>query len=96
MEEEPEALVKRLQGLEASQARLREQLDVVLREREVEPEHRVRQTIAEAGGEAGLLPGFFACNPYRNVLRCMGHALHVCRPVTGEIIYWSASLLINV
>ncbi|XP_073111937.1 uncharacterized protein [Elaeis guineensis] len=91
MAEKPEALVKRLQGLETSQARLREQLDVVLREREVEPEHQVRQTIAEGGGEAGLLPGFFARNPCRNVLHCMGHALHVCRPVTGEIIFWNRS-----
>ncbi|XP_038972097.1 tyrosine-protein kinase Fer [Phoenix dactylifera] len=97
MEKEPEALVKRLQELEASQARLREQLDVVRREREVETKHQVRPVITSRGGsEAGFLPGFFAGNPYRNVLHCMGHALHVCRPGTGEIIYWSVSLLINV
>ncbi|XP_060180055.1 uncharacterized protein LOC132609881 isoform X1 [Lycium barbarum] len=38
------------------------------------------------------IPGFFNTgSPYKNVLNCMGHALHVSKAVTGEIIYWNRS-----
>nr|GMD94314.1 serine/threonine-protein kinase EDR1 [Ipomoea batatas] len=40
----------------------------------------------------GYVPGaFFDGSPYKNVLEYMGHAVHVSRPATEEIIYWNRS-----
>lgn len=78
-----EVLTKRVRELEATHAQLREQLDVLLRERD-------GGVIGEekgggCGDEGGWLLGKGCC---LSVLQSMGHAVHVCRPDSGKIIYW--------
>ncbi|KAJ0971118.1 hypothetical protein J5N97_019077 [Dioscorea zingiberensis] len=87
---EPEALVKRFRDLEASQARIREQLSVLLKEGG-EAGGEARRSVMAGGREEerSLICGSFSGGPYRQVLQQMGHALHVYRPDTGEIIYWN-------
>ncbi|WOL10027.1 hypothetical protein Cni_G18781 [Canna indica] len=75
-----EELVKRFHDLEVSQARLRDQIRVILEE-------------GRGGGrERGVvIPGRFAHGPFFSVLKHIGHALHIYRPHTGEIIFWNKS-----
>lgn len=81
-----QALVDRCQSLEASQARLREQLDELVKEKKIKKEEM--EVVASDYGW-GCLPGLFMTgSPYRKVLESMGHAIHVCRASSGEIIYW--------
>ncbi|XP_039122203.1 dual specificity protein kinase shkE-like [Dioscorea cayenensis subsp. rotundata] len=89
-EAERDALVKRFRDLEVSQARIREQLSVLLRERGGGGGEARRSVMARGRDEErSLIRGFFAGEPYGRVLQQMGHALHVYRPDTGEIIYWN-------
>ncbi|XP_020262579.1 probable serine/threonine-protein kinase DDB_G0267514 isoform X8 [Asparagus officinalis] len=79
-------LLRRFRDLEVSQEKLREQLGLVLREgtdREREDTKRNRDEY-----DAEVIPGSFS-HPYRSVLQHIGHAVHVCRYDTGEIIYWN-------
>ncbi|XAR70336.1 Non-specific serine/threonine protein kinase [Bertholletia excelsa] len=86
-------LVDRFRSLEANQARLREQFDVLVREQSKE---RIKGRGSSACGEMsvfsgwGHVPGvFLAGSPHRHVLECMGHAVYVSRVASGEIIYWN-------
>ncbi|RRT54287.1 hypothetical protein B296_00049271 [Ensete ventricosum] len=82
-----EDLVKRFHDLEVSQAKLRDQLQWMLDEGREGHAHGMRR---REGDDAGpFLPGHFADGPYRSVLKHIGHALHIYRPHTGEIIFWS-------
>ncbi|KAM0935101.1 putative protein kinase TKL-CTR1-DRK-2 family [Dioscorea sansibarensis] len=89
-EAERDALVKRFRDLEVSQARIREQLSVLLRETGGGGGEARRSVMVRGREEErSLIRGFFAGGPYGKVLQQMGHALHVYRPDTGEIIYWN-------
>ncbi|XP_040987820.1 uncharacterized protein LOC121235540 [Juglans microcarpa x Juglans regia] len=89
------ALVDRCQSLEASHSRLREQLDELVQEIKTNKEEREMEVgIEEVGLDSwcGGFPGFFVDgSPYRRALECMGHAVHVCRASSGEILYWNHS-----
>ncbi|KAF5478321.1 hypothetical protein F2P56_004887 [Juglans regia] len=89
------ALVDRCQSLEASHSRLKEQLDELVQEIKKNKEEREMEVgIEEVGLDSwcGGFPGFFVDgSPYRRALECMGHAVHVCRASSGEILYWNHS-----
>ncbi|CAK9170467.1 unnamed protein product [Ilex paraguariensis] len=85
------ALVDRFRSLEASHAKLREQLNVLVQEQGVK---NSRDDGTSDSGEVTLytgwpcVPGVFSSgSPYRNVLEYMGHAVHVSRVGSGEIIF---------
>lgn len=88
------ALADRCQSLEASHTRLREQLDELMKETKI----RKEEMEMEASDYSwGCLPGLFVTgNPYRKVLDCMGHAVHVCRASSGEIVYWYVCVCVSV
>lgn len=75
-------LLDRFQSLEASHVNLKEQFDVLAEE----------QRCSQGGGEGRCSwvseEFFFAGSPHRSVLEHMGHAVHVSRPDSEEIIYW--------
>ncbi|RWW66335.1 hypothetical protein BHE74_00026302 [Ensete ventricosum] len=88
-----EDLVKRFHDLEVSQAKLRDQVQWMLEEGIEGHAHGMRR---REGDDAGpFLPGHFADGPYRSVLKHIGHALHIYRPHTGEIIFWSVALSLS-
>lgn len=65
--------------LEDSQVELRRQFDEVLLEKEK----------GDAAAVEARIPGFFSGgSPYQRILESIGHAVHVCSPCTGEIVYW--------
>ncbi|XP_009401765.2 uncharacterized protein LOC103985701 [Musa acuminata AAA Group] len=90
-----EDLVTRFRDLEVSQARLREQLQLILGKGRKQQAHDLGPGTSRrgrGGGEVGsTIPGRFAHGPYRSVLKHIGHALHIYRPDTGEIIFWNQS-----
>lgn len=71
------------EGAGGDHVQLREQLDVLLRERD----GGVIGEEKDGGGgdEGGWLLGKGGC---LSVFQSMGHAVHVCRPDSGKIIYW--------
>jgi len=86
-----QALADRFQSLEASHERLREQFDEVVQENKITKNKEVDYDMVGSDSDSrwGCFPGFFgAGGPYRSVLENMGHAVHVCRASSGEIIYW--------
>ncbi|XP_031124800.1 probable serine/threonine-protein kinase drkA isoform X2 [Ipomoea triloba] len=92
------ALAERCRSLEAGLASLQQQLDVLLREQSSRSCEESGQEVASDSGDLtsypgwGYVPGaFFDGSPYKNVLEYMGHAVHVSRPATEEIIYWNRS-----
>ncbi|XP_072963419.1 uncharacterized protein [Typha angustifolia] len=87
-----EALMKRFKDLEVSQAQLREQLCLLLREERRESRRSKYLKGGGGGGsKLGFIPGFFANSPSRSILQHMGHAVYVSRSPTGEIFYWNKS-----
>ncbi|XP_041994499.1 probable serine/threonine-protein kinase drkD isoform X1 [Salvia splendens] len=86
------ALLDRFESLEASHEKLKEQFQVVVHEKAAE-----RESPPDSGGSRrypgwGDMPGaYFAESPYRRVLEYMGHALHVSRVGSDEIIYWNCA-----
>ncbi|KAL7188809.1 hypothetical protein ACSBR1_038627 [Camellia fascicularis] len=85
-------LLDRFQSLEASHTRLRQQFDVLVEEK------RLNEHGSSDSGDTtsyygwGPLRGVFSCGgPHRNVLECIGHAVHVSRVVSGDIIFWNRS-----
>ncbi|XP_073002122.1 uncharacterized protein [Typha latifolia] len=90
MEGSTEALMKRFNDLEVSQAKLREQLSLLLREERRES-GRSKNLKGGGGSKLGFIPGFFANSPSRSILQHMGHAVYVSRSPTGEIFYWNKS-----
>ncbi|XP_058084669.1 uncharacterized protein LOC131232453 isoform X2 [Magnolia sinica] len=98
-----QALLTRFRDLEISHKMLQEQFKALLNKKEKEREEeeeeeeeeekrRWRITSEERKEiERGCIPGLFSKNTYWNVLQSMGHAVHVSRASTGEIIYWNRS-----
>ncbi|XP_065029976.1 uncharacterized protein LOC135652722 [Musa acuminata AAA Group] len=86
-----EDLVKRFHDLEVSQANLRDQLQWMLGEGSEGHGHGMRRREDGDADADPFLPGHFAHGPYRSVLQHVGHALHIFRPHTGEIIFWNQS-----
>ncbi|KAH0643692.1 hypothetical protein KY290_033300 [Solanum tuberosum] len=88
-------LVKRFYSLESSHRKLQEQLNVLLQEKKIDDSLKMDDSDEKLmdSGEMGFhVPGVFSTgSPYRNVLNYMGHAVHVSRASTGEIIYWNRS-----
>lgn len=89
------ALAERCRSLEAGLASLQQQLDVLLREQSSRSCEESGQEVASDSGDLTSYPGWgyvpgavFDGSPYKNVLEYMGHAVHVSRPATEEIIYW--------
>lgn len=81
-----DSLLKRFRDLEVSHSRLREQFNLLLREKEEEEERRVGNSKRKG---VCFRDFFFRESPYYKVLQCMGHALHISRPPPSwEIIYW--------
>ncbi|PKA46543.1 Serine/threonine-protein kinase CTR1 [Apostasia shenzhenica] len=91
MREVDEDLMKRFRDLEASQEKLREQLDLLICGGGDKKAERGWRTRGKRNGDMMLMAGNFVRNPYQAVLHQLGHALHICRPVSGEIIYWNRS-----
>ncbi|KAI0499860.1 hypothetical protein KFK09_018068 [Dendrobium nobile] len=81
-----EDLVKRFQELEVSQAELREHLQLFLSDKGEKKRGRVGE---QQDVMMMTMAGNFVKNPYRSLLHQLGHALHICRPVSGEIFYWN-------
>lgn len=86
-------LVDRFEILEASHAKLREELnDLLLQEKRKNDD--VDEVATTSGSDAAwgsTLPGRFdEVGPYRSVLESMGHAVHVCTASSEDIIYWYA------
>ncbi|XP_042051130.1 uncharacterized protein LOC121796346 [Salvia splendens] len=77
-------LLDRFESLEASHEKLKEQFEVVVHEKGIEREEASRYP-----GWGDMPRACFAESPYRRVLEYMGHALHVTRVGSGEIIYWN-------
>lgn len=92
-----QALVDRFQSLEASHERLRKQFDEMVQENKITKNKEVDYDMVGSDSDSrwGCFPGFFgAGGPYRSVLENMGHAVHVCRASSGEIIYWYVCMYI--
>ena len=96
LEREEAGLLKRFRDLEASQEKLRLVLgggEIFMASNSDDDgndksiDSRRRRDYQDQP-EVVIIPGYFAQSPYRSVLDHMGHAVHVCRPRTGEIIYW--------
>ncbi|XP_010255507.1 PREDICTED: serine/threonine-protein kinase EDR1 isoform X2 [Nelumbo nucifera] len=87
-------LVSRFRDLEMSHVKLREQFEMLMQEREEDQRGRGHGSSDSGEGTSdsgwGHLPGFFLSRtPYRKVLQSMGHAVHVCKISSGEIIFWN-------
>ncbi|KAK1352884.1 dual specificity protein kinase shkD [Heracleum sosnowskyi] len=81
------AFLDRFQSLETSHLELKQQFDVL-----VEDKHKYLP--AEDGGcRCSWIPDgmFFSGSPHKSVLEHMGHAVHVSRPGTEEIVYWNCA-----
>ncbi|XP_042055626.1 probable serine/threonine-protein kinase SIS8 [Salvia splendens] len=83
-------LLDRFDSLEASHEKLKEQLEVVVHEKDS------GAAATDTEEEAPRYPGWgdmpracFAESPYRRWLEYMGHELHVTRLGSGEIVYWN-------
>ncbi|KAL3498785.1 hypothetical protein ACH5RR_041517 [Cinchona calisaya] len=97
-------LLDRFHSLEASHERLKEQFNILLQEKSINMEEDFVKNSLEArreeSGEMGedsnwaydfLAGAHFLGSPYKNVLDCMGHAVHISRAGSGEIIFWNWS-----
>ncbi|KAJ4950393.1 hypothetical protein NE237_027225 [Protea cynaroides] len=88
-------MLERFRDLEVSHAELKEQFQVLLQGTQEEKTKRRGEGSSPSSLDStrwSHLPGsFLSKTPYRNVLESMGHAVHVCRISTGEIIYWNRS-----
>lgn len=82
------SLAERFYSLESSHKKLQEQLNVLLQEKKTDNTDS-DEKLMDSSGMGFHVPGvFYTGSPYRNVLNYMGHAVHVSRASTGEIIYW--------
>lgn len=85
-------LADRCRSLEEDQARLREQFHELVQEKEklmtMEEEEEEEEEVVADSTVRFLSGFFFSKSPYASVLKCMGHAVHVYRASSGEIIYW--------
>uniref|UniRef100_B9GW76 non-specific serine/threonine protein kinase n=1 Tax=Populus trichocarpa TaxID=3694 RepID=B9GW76_POPTR len=84
-------LVDRCASLEASHAKLKQQLSE-LTEADEKRKKNNSEAMAMSDAQWGCIPGYFTTgSPYKSVLDCIGHAVHVCRASSGEIVYWNRS-----
>ncbi|KAG6782744.1 hypothetical protein POTOM_012158 [Populus tomentosa] len=84
-------LVDRCASLEASHAKLKQQLSELTEADEKRKENN-SEPVAMSDARWGCFPGYFTTgSPYKSVLDCIGHAVHVCRASSGEIVYWNRS-----
>lgn len=87
-------LVDRCLSLEAAQAKLKEQLDELVHEKDIKasfeaPEEAEDPVTENSNSWGAYLPGYYASGtPYRRILDMMGHAVYVCSASTGEITFW--------
>ncbi|KAK6158107.1 hypothetical protein DH2020_005421 [Rehmannia glutinosa] len=93
-------LLDRFQNLEASHHKLKEQLQVLLKEKTRNASSKIfeeKETMSDSEylasfpGWGSLPESYFFGSPYRSVLEYMGHAVHVSRAGSGEIIYWNCA-----
>lgn len=90
MGEAVEDLVKRFHDLEVNQAKLRQHLEVFLSDGGEKRRNTDRRGRAVGKQDMMMMmAGNFVNNPYQSLLHQLGHALHICRPISGEIIYWN-------
>ncbi|CAL0314505.1 unnamed protein product [Lupinus luteus] len=81
-----EALLDRFRSMEESEAKLRDEFHELLQHKRDEQQ----EVIVAADSHKSLLSCFFfSTSIYESVLKCMGHALHIYKPSSGEIIYWN-------
>jgi len=85
------ALADRCRSLEEEQAKLREEFDELLQNKLTVRHHNDDNNKNEVTADSttlGFLSGCFSGSPYATVLKCMGHAVHVLRVPSAEIVYW--------
>ncbi|XVE57829.1 hypothetical protein DITRI_Ditri04bG0121600 [Diplodiscus trichospermus] len=88
-------LVDRCSSLEASQGKLREEVDEIVQQDKRKTDEVV--LASDSGDSASYpravtFPGYFSTgSPFRNVLESIGHAVHVCLAASGEITFWNRS-----
>lgn len=82
------ALLDRFQSLETSHLELKQQFDVL-----VEDKHKYLPA-GDGGCQCSWISDgmVFSGSPHKSVLDHMGHAVHVSRPDTEEIIFWYATI----
>ncbi|KAM7494208.1 hypothetical protein LguiB_028817 [Lonicera macranthoides] len=82
-------LVDRFRNLEVSQARMKEELHAIGEEQGIEYMSTDSDSVGltSYSGTESFPGGFQLACPYKSVLESMGHALHVCRALSGEIIF---------
>lgn len=94
-------LLDRFESLEASYENLKQQFSLILEENNSYCNisgNNTNDSREERTSDSGNIPfdsswlyvpgAYFSVSPYRNVLECMGHAVHITRIGSGEIIYW--------
>lgn len=83
-------LVDRFRNLEVSQARMKEELRAIGEEQGIEYMSTDSDSVGltSYSGTESFPGGFQLACPCKSVLESMGHALHVCRALSGEIIFW--------
>ncbi|PIM99147.1 Tyrosine kinase [Handroanthus impetiginosus] len=93
-------LLDRFQSLEASHQKIKEQFKVLSEEktRNTACKASLEKDVASDSEDMTSFPGwgclqgaYFFRSPYRSVLEYMGHAVHVCRTGSGEIVYWNSA-----
>ncbi|XP_027914459.1 probable serine/threonine-protein kinase SIS8 isoform X2 [Vigna unguiculata] len=83
------ALADRCRSLEEKQAKLREEFDELLQKKLTVRHDKDNEVIADSTTFGFLSRYFFSGSPYATVLKCMGHAVHVVRVPSAEIVYWN-------
>ncbi|KAJ4954477.1 hypothetical protein NE237_011260 [Protea cynaroides] len=89
-----QVLLDRFRDLEVNHGKLREQFRLLLQETQEDQMRRGEGSSSSSSDSSCWvhLPGsFFSRTPYRKVLDSMGHAVHVCRISSGDIVYWNRS-----
>lgn len=83
-----QVLVDRCRSLEEKQAKLKEQFDELVQQGKKKFTVVRKKNNEEAIFADSTAGFFFSPSYYASVLNCMGHAVHVHRISSGEIIYW--------
>ncbi|XP_068469220.1 probable serine/threonine-protein kinase SIS8 isoform X7 [Phaseolus vulgaris] len=85
------ALADRCRSLEEKQAKLREEFDELLQKKlTVRHDNDDNNEVIADSTTLGFPSGYFLSgSPYATVLKCMGHAVHVLRVPSAEIVYWN-------
>lgn len=84
-------LVDRCLNLEASHAKLREELEeLVQHDKSKTDNYEIVNSPDETSfsGYVGFRGYFTTGGPFRNILECIGHAIYVYSAVSGKITFW--------